>query len=79
MKYYADFTDGLGSDNCIRLDGRLSRENQKRQAERHAQRCRFINSSNTRTYVIIAGPSLLRSRPISPEYTVAIDRSKDTV
>jgi len=78
MKHYIDFTDGLGSDNTIRVDGRLSTENKRQVAEAHAQRCRFINSSNTRTYEFIAGPSLLRAKPVSPEYTVAIDRSGDS-
>lgn len=75
MKTFIDFTDKLGSDSVIRVDGRLSIETIHEQAIAIAKRQRFICHYRQREYVIIRGASLLSAQPITDERTIAIDRS----
>jgi len=74
---WIDYTDRLGSDACIPVDGRLSMENVHKVATAHAQRLRFIYSDNTRTYQVIQGSSLLNAKPVTQPRTIQIDRSGD--
>lgn len=77
MAKFIDYTDKLGTDNCFRVDGRLSMDSIHQLAYDHAQRCRKVYSDNTRTYQVLQGSSLLNARPITKPKTITIDRSKD--
>lgn len=77
MKRWIDFTDRLGSDGTVSVDGRLSMESIHQKAKEHAQRMRFILSDDTRLYQIVQGTNLLQAKPISEIRTITIDRSKD--
>jgi hypothetical protein len=78
MARFVEFTDRLGSDSMLRVDGRLSMHKVHSIAEEYAQRLRFVYTTmDTRTYVISQGSSLLSAKPITKPRTVKIDRSKD--
>ena len=77
MKRWIDFTDRIGSDGTVSVDGRLSIDSIHQKAKEHAQRMRFILSDETRLYQIIQGNNLVVAKPISEIHTITIDRSKD--
>lgn len=77
MKRWIDFTDRIGSDGTIPVDGRLSMDSIHQKAQEVAQRLRFIVSDETRLYQIIQGNNLVVAKPISEIRTITIDRSKD--
>lgn len=77
MKRWIDFTDRIGSDGTIPVDGRLSMDSIHQKAQEVAQRLRFIVSDETRLYQIIQGKNLVVAKPISEIRTITIDRSKD--
>lgn len=78
MKRWIDFTDRIGSDGTILVDGRLSMDSIHRKAQEIAQQMRFILSSDdTRMYQIVQGTKLISAKPISEVRTVTVDRSKD--
>ena len=77
MKRWIDFTDRIGSDGTIPVDGRLSMDSIHQKAQEVAQRLRFIVSDETRLYQIIQGNNLVVAKPISEIHTITIDRSKD--
>jgi len=77
MKRWIDFTDRIGSDGTVSVDGRLSIDSIHQKAQEHAQRMRFILPYETRLYQIVQGTNLLAAKPISEIRTIAVDRSKD--
>ena len=77
MKRWIDFTDRIGSDGTIPVDGRLSVDSIHQKAQEVAQRMRFILPDETRLYQIIQGKNLVQAKPISEIHTITIDRSKD--
>lgn len=77
MKRWIDFTDRIGSDGTIPVDGRLSMDSIHQKAQEVAQRMRFILPDETRLYQIIQGSNLVAAKPISEIRTITIDRSKD--
>ena len=77
MKRWIDFTDRLGSDGTVIVDGRMSTENIHTKAQEIAQRMRFILPDETRTYQIVQGTNLISAKPISEIKTITVDRSKD--
>lgn len=77
MKRWIDFTDRIGSDGTVSVDGRLSIDSIHQKAKEIAQRMRFIVSDETRLYQIIQGNNLVVAKPISEIHTITIDRSKD--
>ena len=70
MKRWIDYTDRLGSDGCISCDGRWSIKHCIDYAVEFANRQRAVNSSKVRTFTILGGVTLMRARPITPEFTV---------
>lgn len=72
MTKWIEFTDKLGSDSCLPVDGRLSIESIHQLAFNHAQKLRYIYSDKTRVYQIIQGSSLLNAKPITKPQTIVI-------
>jgi len=77
MKRWIDFTDRIGSDGTVPVDGRLSIDSIHTKAQEIAQRMRFILSDDTRMYQIVQGTNLISAKPISEIRTITVDRSKD--